>query len=657
LSGSTFFANIRRANMRLADIGLIGAIMAVIMMMILPMPPLALDLLIATNISFGILLLLSVLYVAKPLDFSTFPTVLLLTTLFRLAISIATTRMILTELDGGHIVKKFGEMVAGGNLVVGLVVFLIITVVQFIVISKGAERVAEVAARFSLDAMPGKQLSIDSDLRSGLLDKDEARAKRRTLEMESKLHGSLDGAMKFVKGDAIASIIIVIVNLLGGFAVGMFWHDMSARDAMATFSILTIGDGLVAQIPALFSAMAAGLLVTRTTDEEKDADLGPAIANQILRKPHVLLVSGGLALAMGMIPGFPTLVFLTIGSAMILAGAYSHPLAGEWMRKRFSVASGRKETVPEDILLKSKPVTPVEPLLLTVSLSKLDKSTIESFSRSVQQSIDALQSETGISIPSLRIVMTNEEDLPDRGWMLSVFDAPIGSGLASEGDPAALISAAVYQLLRGNTAMFLGLQEVTDLLNRLGETYPEVVKEAVRAVPTGKIAEILRMLAEENVPLRNMRDVIEAIGEFGQIERESYPIAERTRIAVRRHLIAPLCDSGRLRVVMVGSNLENVIREKLTPIDGQYRLAINQQQVLDLISLLRSEIQRSGARAIVTAQDIRRPLRQIIASEIFETPVVSFNELNPNVPLDIIGNLNIAPESLTALTMQESNHP
>jgi type III secretion protein V len=643
--------------MRLSDIGLISAIMAVIMMMILPMPPVALDLLIATNISFGILLLLSVLYVAKPLDFSTFPTVLLLTTLFRLAISIATTRMILTELDGGHIVKKFGEMVAGGNLVVGLVVFLIITVVQFIVISKGAERVAEVAARFSLDAMPGKQLSIDSDLRSGLLDKDEARAKRRTLEMESKLHGSLDGAMKFVKGDAIASIIIVIVNLLGGFAVGMFWHDMSASVAMSTFSILTIGDGLVAQIPALFSAMAAGLLVTRTTDDEKDADLGPAIANQILRKPHVLLVSGGLALAMGMIPGFPTLVFLTIGGAMLLAGAYGHPMAGDWLRKRFSAASGRKETVPEDILLKAKPVPPVEPLLLTVSLGKLDKSAIESFSLSVQRRIDALQSESGISFPSLRIAMTSEEDLPDRGWMLSVFDAPIGSGLAIDGDPADLISESVYQLLRSNTAMFLGLQEVTDLLNRLGETYPEVVKEAVRAVPTGKIAEILRMLAEELVSLRNIREVIEAIGEFGQIERESYPIAERTRIAIRRHLIAPLCEGGRLRVVMVGSGLETVIREKLTPVDGQYRLAINQQQVLDLISLLRSEIQRSGARAIVTAQDLRRPLRQIIASELFETPVISFNELNPNVPLDIIGELNLAPESLSSLTMQESNHP
>ena len=652
----TFLSSLRAANIRFADIGLVGAIMAVIMMMILPMPPLMLDVLIAINISFGILLLLSVLYVAKPLDFSTFPSVLLLTTLFRLSISIATTRMILTEVDGGHIVKQFGEMVAGGNLVVGLVVFLIITIVQFIVISKGAERVAEVAARFSLDAMPGKQLSIDSDLRSGLLDKDEARLKRRTLEMESKLHGSLDGAMKFVKGDAIASIIIVIVNLLGGFAVGMFWHDMDASTAMSTFSILTIGDGLVAQIPALFSAMAAGLLVTRTTDEEKDADLGPAIAKQITNKPHVLLISGGLALAMGLIPGFPTAVFFAIGAAMIFGGAYSHPLAGQWIRNRFQSASGRKDAVPEEITIKSTPLQPVDPLLLSIALNHLIKSEFDELSLAVQQRVQLLQTQTGIAIPPVRLLIVSEEDLPDRGWMLSAYDAPLGSGLLGDGEPGPQVADAISQLLRRNISLFLGLQEVTDLLNRLGENYPEVVKEAVRAVPTGKIAEVLRLLAEEQVPLRNMRDAIEAIGEIGQMERESLPIAERTRIAMRRHLITPLRDDGRLRVVMVGSTLENAIRETLTPVDGQLRMAINPRQMNDLMALLRNEIQTSGARAILTAQELRRPLRLVIAGDLFDIPVISFNELNPNVPLDIVGELNLAPESLTSISMQESHN-
>ena len=653
MSGSTLLSGLKAANVRFADVGLVGAIIAVIMMMILPMPPLLLDLLIAINISFGILLLLSVLYVAKPLDFSTFPSVLLLTTLFRLSISIATTRMILTELDGGHIVKKFGEMVAGGNLVVGLVVFLIITIVQFIVISKGAERVAEVAARFSLDAMPGKQLSIDSDLRSGLLDKDEAKIKRRTLEMESKLHGSLDGAMKFVKGDSIASIIIVIVNLLGGLAVGIFWHEMDVSTAMATFSILTIGDGLVAQIPALFSAMAAGLLVTRTTDEEKDADLGPAIARQITNKPHVLMISGALAIAMGLIPGFPTTVFFSIGLAMILGGAYTHPITGQWIRGRMKSASGRQETVPQEIILKSAPLQPVDPLLLSVSLGDLGKSEFDSISTTIQARVQLLQTQSGIAIPPVRLLMVSDEDLPTGGWMLSAYDAPLGSGLLPEGDFGAQIADVVHELLRRNIALFLGLQEVTDLLNKLGENYPEVVKEAVRAVPTGKIAEVLRLLADEQVPLRNMRDAIEAIGEIGQMERESGPIAERTRIAMRRHLVAPLRDDGRFRVVMIGSGLERAISETLTAVDGQLRLAINPRQMNDLIALLRNEIQTSGARAILTTQELRRPLRLLIAADLFDVPVVSFNELNPNVPLDIVGELNLAPESLTSISVQE----
>jgi type III secretion protein V len=653
LKGATFFSGVKAANVRLADVGLVGAIIAVIMMMILPMPPLLLDLLIAINISFGILLLLSVLYVAKPLDFSTFPSVLLLTTLFRLSISIATTRMILTELNGGHIVQKFGEMVAGGNLVVGLVVFLIITIVQFIVISKGAERVAEVAARFSLDAMPGKQLSIDSDLRSGLLDKDEAKIKRRTLEMESKLHGSLDGAMKFVKGDAIASIIIVIVNLLGGLAVGIFWHEMDVSTAMATFSILTIGDGLVAQIPALFSAMAAGLLVTRTTDEEKDADLGPAIARQITNKPHVLLISGALAIAMGLIPGFPTTVFFSIGVAMIFGGAYTHPISGQWIRGRMKSARGREDSVPQDIMIKSAPLQPVDPLLLSVSLNALGKPEFDSISSTIQTRVQLLQTQSGIAIPSVRLLMVSEEDLPNGGWMLSAYDAPLGSGLLPQDGFGAQIADAVNELLRRNISLFLGLQEVTDLLNKLGENYPEVVKEAVRAVPTGKIAEVLRLLADEQVPLRNMRDAIEAIGEIGQMERESMPIAERTRIAMRRHLVAPLRDDGRLRVVMIGSELERAIGETLTAVDGQLRLAISPRQMSDLIALLRNEVETSHARAILTTQELRRPLRLLIAADLFDVPVISFNELNPNVPLDIVGELNLAPESLTSISMQE----
>ncbi len=640
------FPRFRALPVRGADVLLVSIIIAVVMLIIMPMPPLALDILIAINMTIGILLLLSAIYVTKPLDFSTFPTVLLLTTLFRLAISISTTRMILSEMNGGSIVQQFGEMVAGGNLVVGLVVFLIITVVQFIVISKGAERVAEVAARFSLDAMPGKQLSIDSDLRSGILTKDEAKEKRRTLELESKLHGSLDGAMKFVKGDAIASIIIVLVNLLGGLAVGMMYHKLSVGEAAATYSVLTIGDGLVAQVPALFSAMAAGLLVTRTTDEDRDRDLGPAIARQISGKPHVLMIAGGLAILLGLIPGFPTLVFFALATILLVAGVINHPTSGGWLRMKTGFAVADTTLIAGETTIAAQALPALDAIRLTVGLSATSPEFI-ALTKRVRDGVAALQDRSGVAIPAVRIVADESDMTPKNGWALLAHDAPVGSGIIDSDDFAERLGTYVEHLLGRNLGLFLGLQEVTDQLNTLGETHPEVVKEAVRAVPTGRIAETLRLLVDESVPLRNFRDAIEAIGDIGQYEREAIPMAERARVSMRRHLIAPICQNGRLRVLMVGSNLEEIIRHTLTSVDGQMRLAINPHQMRALIALLSEEVEASGARAILTAQDLRRPLRLLIAADLFDVPVISFNELNPAVPLDIVGELNSAPESLT----------
>ena len=309
-----YFQDVTRAPSswisRSSDLILAAVVIAIIALMILPLPLLALDILVAVNITLGIVLVLMGIYVSAPLQFSAFPSVLLISTLFRLALSVATTRVILLHGDAGHIINTFGTLVAGGNIVVGLVVFLIITLVQFLVIAKGAERVAEVGARFTLDAMPGKQMSIDSDLRSGLIDKVEARRKRADLELESKLHGSMDGAMKFVKGDAIAGIVIIIINLLGGLAIGVYQLNMEVGAAAAKYSILTIGDGMVAQIPALLGAMSAGLIVTRVTDTENDKHLGDSIQKQFSAIPRVLLVAGAIAFLLSAVPGFPTGVFV-----------------------------------------------------------------------------------------------------------------------------------------------------------------------------------------------------------------------------------------------------------------------------------------------------------------------------------------------------------
>ncbi|SOB86446.1 type III secretion protein V [Sphingomonas guangdongensis] len=630
-------------RVRVADALLIGVLASVVALFILPIPPLLLDLLIAINMTLGLLLLLSVLYVAKPLDFSTFPSVLLLTTLFRLGISVATTKMILLTANGGHIVAQFGEMVAGGNLVVGLVVFLIITVVQFIVVAKGAERVAEVAARFSLDAMPGKQLSIDSDLRSGLLTKDEAREKRRAVENESRLYGSLDGAMKFVKGDAIAALVIVVINLLGGIAVGMFWHNMPMGEAVSTFSVLTIGDGLVAQIPAFFCALAAGLLVTRTTDEETEKELAPAIQRQLSGKPHVLLIAGALAGALALVPGFPVAVFLLIGTALVGAGAWAHPAAGAYLRGRLGIAEETPGS-PDDVAVHAGTLVLTDPLQLRVAEGR-DPASLAALTASIQARLAALQDGSGITVPPLRVLVDRSGTLPPGGWALIAFDAPLGSGVLPASDDARLV-ALTAELLRRNLSMFLGLQEVTDLLNWLGDRYPEVVKEAVRAVPTATIADVLRLLAEEQVPLRNLRDAVEAIAAAGQMERDPRAIAERVRVALRRNIVAPLTVEGRLKVVMIGSVVEEALRDTVTAIDGQSRLAIAPYQMRALIDLLRRETEASGARAILTAQDLRRALRLVTAADMFDVPVLSFNELNPAVPLDVVAELNHAPDLL-----------
>ena len=297
------------------DIMLAVMLLAIVFMMILPLPTALVDVLIGTNMSIAVVLLMLAIYITTPLEFSAFPAVLLITTLFRLSLSITTTRLILLQGDAGQIVYTFGNFVVGGNLVVGIVVFLIITIVQFMVITKGSERVAEVSARFSLDAMPGKQMSIDGDMRAGVIDVHEARHRRSLIEKESQMYGSMDGAMKFVKGDSIAGLVIIVVNILGGVTIGVTQKGMSASEALELFAILTVGDGLVSQIPALFIAITAGIIVTRVSHEDS-SDLGSDIGGQVIAQPRALLIGGVLLVLFALIPGFPKITFLVLATVV-----------------------------------------------------------------------------------------------------------------------------------------------------------------------------------------------------------------------------------------------------------------------------------------------------------------------------------------------------
>ncbi|QNA86384.1 FHIPEP family type III secretion protein [Sphingomonas sp. So64.6b] len=635
---------------RIADLVLVGGMVAIIALMILPMPTLLIDALVGVNITFGMMLLLTTLYIRGPLDFSSFPSILLVSTLFRLALSIATTRMILTQGHAGHIIQTFGTMVAGGSIVVGLVVFLIITIVQFIVIAKGAERVAEVAARFSLDSMPGKQLSIDSDLRSGLIDKDEARRRRRTLELESKLHGSLDGAMKFVKGDAIASIVIVIVNLIGGLAIGVMQQGMTLGDATAKYSILTIGEGLVAQIPALLGAMAAGLMVTRSTDEETDANLGQAIHRQLIANPRVLIFVGAISFLAALVPGFPVAVFLVLGSASLIAGAALHPRLQPYMIRhsgpmRRVIARGKEAPRPLALTAEPSAPQPVVPLLLEIAGPQLSPDDERMMVQSLAAMLDRLQHRSGVPMP--RIAIHYPALGAEPGWQLLAFEVPVGGG---EGATPAAIEAGVLAVLRRNLARFLGVQEAVTLLNRVGDEYPEVVKEAVRAVPAARIAEVLRRLAEEEVPLRNMRDVLEGLTEAAAQEREAPQIADLTRISLKRYLIDSTAGTGPLRALMVTTELETMVRESTRVVDGIERLAVQPEIAADLVRAIIATAHETRAQAIVTSFEVRRAMRRLIEPDIFDLKVLAFNELSATTQIEVVGQIGLPPRAVTQET-------
>ncbi|MCD9007296.1 type III secretion system export apparatus subunit SctV [Luteimonas sp. XNQY3] len=666
-----------RGKLGYSDIILAFAAVTIISVMILPLPLVIIDTLVAVNISIGFGLLLLGIYIPTPVAFSSFPSVLLLTTLFRLAISIAITRSILLHAEGGHIVETFGTLVAGGNLVVGMVVFLIITVVQFIVIAKGAERVAEVAARFTLDAMPGKQLSIDSDLRAGLIDKDEARRKRRLLETESQLHGSLDGAMKFVKGDAIAGIVIILINLLGGLAIGVLQRGMPLAEATRVYSILTIGDGLVSQIPAILATIAAGLVVTRTTGEIDDRHLGDAITRQVSNQPRVMLITGILALLMTLVPGFPWPVFLVLGLGLLTFSAYHYRYQFELLRRAFRVTD---EEVLADVhaSVEHDDLAPPAPLQLQVSpllAQSLGAHNLEARAVDIAQ---RLREEYGVPVPvpSLRIVSTFGED----EYRLTAFGARIATGrlrsdavlqpqpvTAANADklpgfypaviagewvqsgegtqpPLEVLGAHMAAAIRRRMGGFLGIQETSNLFAKMQRDYPDLVKEMLRVVAPQRVADVLRRLSEEGVPVRNLRDAFEAITDVGGREKDVVLLTEYVRVALKREIADRYSDDERtLHVLLIHPELEDKLRQSVRVAGGASQLAISPELAGRLGNEVRAHLGRQAAGVkpvLLCSLDVRRHLRKLMEVDFFDLPVLSYQELAPDLRIVQAGQIN-----------------
>ena len=698
----TFGARAQRAVQIITsrnDLILAFFLVAVIFMMILPLPTWLVDALIGINMTISAILLMVAMYLPSPLAFSSFPSVLLVTTLFRLGISIATTRLILLQGDAGHIIFTFGNFVVGGNLVVGLVVFLILTIVQFVVITKGAERVAEVAARFSLDAMPGKQMSIDGDMRAGTIDMEEAKRRRNIVEKESQLYGAMDGAMKFVKGDAIAGLIIVAVNLLGGIVIGTMQRGMTAADAAKTYSVLTIGDGLIAQIPALFIAICAGMIVTRVQSGDGPSNVGKDIGQQILAQPRALMIAAAVALGMGLIPGMPLAVFLTL--AVVVGGIGFVLMRG--MRKVVNDKTGEVTEVPAMAAAGEKPkkksvdgseeFAPTVPLLMDVSTSLQKAFDADMLNESLLKIRRALYFDLGVPFPGIQLRFN--ENLPPDAYNLMLSEVPVSQGVLRPGfllvrestanldalqipyetgrdflphirtlwvtdslreslmkagipfmDAHEVLTYHLAFVLKKYSSDFVGIQETRFLLTAMESRFPDLVKEATRVLPIQKIAEILQRVVSEDISVRNLRAILESLIEWGQKEKDSVLLTEYVRSTLKRH-ISYKYSSGQnvLAAYLLAPNVEDTVRSAIRQTSAGSYLALDPAVSKQLVENIKRAVGDIGANSqrpvLLTAMDIRRYMRKMIEQDLYDLPVLSYQELTQEINIQPLARIDL----------------
>ncbi|QDE89403.1 EscV/YscV/HrcV family type III secretion system export apparatus protein [Myxococcus xanthus] len=692
-----------------SDIVLAVVVVAIVGMMIVPLPTLLLDVLLTLNISISVVLLLVSLYVPAALHLSVFPTLLLITTMFRLALTISTTRLILLTGDPGEVVVAFGNFVVQGNFVVGAILFIILVIVNFIVISKGSERVAEVAARFTLDAMPGKQMSIDADLRAGSIDQDQGKKKRRDLERESQLFGAMDGAMKFVKGDAIASIIITVVNIVGGLIIGVTQKGMSAGDAAQKYTLLTIGDGLVGMIPAILVSTCAGIIVTRVAGEEEGNHLGMDMGSQLTAYPKAIAIAAGMLIVLGLVPGLPKIPFFLLGIGAGL-GAWSMLKkqkqaveaedAGPAMETDLGTPMASEPAPKEALNPDSELFIPVvTPIVLEVS------DALVPFVDSRQDNgkflfelipfmRDGLFVELGVRFPGVRA--RGNGSLPPGAYQIQINEVPVVTGQATLGhvlvndtvdrlrlmniqgfeavNPATRQPAAwvpeqyrdtleaaglttwdvpgyiilhTAAVLRRNAREFVGVQETQTMLEQLEKAFPAIVKEVVpKVVNVLKLTDILQRLVEEEISIRDLRGILQALAEYGQVEADNVMLTEHVRAAQRRYISHKYArGTGTLVVYLLDPNIEDAIRGSVKRTSAGAHLALEPELAQEIVQAVRSEcghLPPSAQRPVIlTAMDIRRYVRKLLEYEFNPSfSVLSYQELSPELNIQPVARIS-----------------
>jgi flagellar biosynthesis protein FlhA len=688
--------NFLKKASRHSDLVAAGAVVLVVAMMVIPLPPFVLDLLITMNISAALMIVVATLYVPRALDFSSFPSLLLLTTLLRLAINISVTRLILLHGDAGHVVTAFGEFVVGGNVVVGLVIFLILIVIQFVVITNGAGRVAEVGARFTLDAMPGKQMAIDADLNTGQITDEEARKRRSEISREADFYGAMDGASKFVKGDAMAGILITAINLIGGVIIGVMQMGMPFGEAASHFSLLTIGDGLCAQIPALLISVATGILVTRSASEQ---DLGSDVAGQILEQRKAPLVAGVVIMAFALVPALPKVPFLLIGGLFFAVGWTLRKQPTKAEREAAAAAApallpgAGEPATPRDAALDALALDPLELAIGFGLVPMVDEQAGGTLLQRVGTIRRQIASELGMVIPAVRIrddvgldsheyVMRVRGTEVARGGVMAghhlamnpgdamgqlpgipttepAFGLPavwIASSRRTEAealgwtvvDPESVVVTHLTETIRVHASELLTRQETRQLLDQLKEVNAAVVDEVVPDVlSVGEIQRVLQALLREGVSVRDLGAVVEAIGDKARLTRDVAMLAEYARQALGRTIVAPYLDGeGTMRAIALDPGLEQEVAEALVQTaDGEF-LAMDPVRAHALVDACAEQVDealaRGGRPVLLCSARVRRHLRRLCEQRLPQLAVCSYNEIAAGVSVETIGVLDSA---------------
>jgi flagellar biosynthesis protein FlhA len=668
---------------RMARLAVPVAVVMVVLMLVVPLPAALLDILIAANIAVSLLVLLVAMQVKKPLDFAVFPTVVLVATIFRLALNVSATRLVLRDGYAGHVIEAFGNIVIGSSLIIGLVVFAILVIIQLTVVTKGAERVAEVGARFTLDAMPGKQMAIDADLNAGLIDEDEARRRRKEVGAEADFYGAMDGGSKFVKGDAVAAIIITFVNLIGGFAVGMLQRGMSPGEAINTYSLLTVGDGLVSQIPALLMSVATGIIVTRAGSE---GTVGGDLLAQFARQKEALRIAAGALLGLALIPGIPKLPFLLVGAALLLAS--TRDVGEREPAPAAAAAAAAAETPPPDLITESLRVDPLELLLAPDVVDLVDVSR----GGDLLDRVRALRRKTaldlGIVLPPVRT--RDGATLPPGSYEIRVGGVSVGTGEAPAGhllaigdgldslpgrhtqepvfglpavwvplehrasaevlgatlvERAAVVTTHLAEMVRQHASRLLSLDDVRELLDVLKAERPAAVEELVPGLlPLSAVQRVLQGLLDEQVSIRDLGRVLEGIGQRARVTNDPDALLEAARASLGPALTAPYAKDGVLHAITLEPALETKVAEGLRASEQGVVLALDpfvaQRLVNDIAVLVTAAEQRGETPVLLVSGPLRLPLRRMLRTSIPQLPVIGFTETAGLQQIETVGQVS-----------------